>query len=108
ARVSEGNTTNMAGTTGVPPASLILVSTDDGKTFKQHDPPSPSDGGWQVAVTSATDGVIVSTRGSGDVLTTQDGGASWHRVVLPGYDPTSDSELLGRPLVDGSRISIAA
>ncbi|HLI52027.1 MAG TPA: hypothetical protein VKU87_09525, partial [Thermomicrobiaceae bacterium] len=85
-----------------PPASLFLISADNGKTFKQYDPPTLT-GDWQwTAFTSASSGVIGNY---GGIDYTTDGGASWHPSTLPGYTSNADS-ILGSPIIDGSRIYV--
>ena len=105
--VTEGNT-GLAG--------LVLVSTDGGKTFAQHDPPMLY-GDWHPAFISATTGVIVGSGVSSGgatptpeldaIYSTTDGGASWQPVALPGYSEPKVS-LLGTPLVVGSHTYVTA
>lgn len=100
---------------------LVLLSTDGGKTFQQHDPPTLY-GDWHPAFTSATTGVLVGNGVFGDgtpapepgaIYSTTDGGASWQPVTLPGFAQPSVSSsawpsLLGTPLVVGSSIYVTA
>lgn len=93
------------------PVGLVLLSTDGGKTFHQLDPPTLS-GGWEVAFTSATKGVIVgnSNNGPGEaVYYTTNGGVSWRPARLPGYRSTGTfKSTLGTPIVEGSHIYLSA
>jgi len=104
--VTEGNT-------GL--ARVMLLSTDSGKTFAQHNPPTLH-GDWHPAFISATSGVIegngVFVNGTptvepGAIYATTDGGASWKPMTLPS-DSRPDVSLLGAPLVNGSHIYLTA
>lgn len=102
------------------PASLVLMSTNDGRTFQQYDPPTTF-GGWSTAFTSASTGVIVgdgyygSDRGNtgtdfrSAVYDTTNGGTSWNPAELQGVSRQQLTETrFSTPLVDGTHIYIAA
>src|SRR5579875_1039957 len=98
-----------AGGAKTAPLSLVLLSTDGGKTFQQQNPPTVA-GNWTTAFTSASDGVIVgdsNNSGIQAVYATTDGGATWQAATLPGYQASAMSAL-GTPLVAGSRIYVTA
>ncbi len=94
------------GFTSTSAYSTLFISSDDGTAFAQH-PTTIGSYLWSATFVSAHQGIITAGPRMNILYRTDDGGASWSPVTIPGLPPSAtgaSSVSYGTPGADGRQL----